>query len=66
MIARLRSVPDSVEDFTGFYMGLDLLGGDLLGFGSANEYEPNGTATSETCACPLVITTSPFRQQSIC
>ena len=44
MMAKLRKVPDSVEEFTGFYMGLDLLGGDLIGFGPANEYEANGTA----------------------
>jgi hypothetical protein len=35
---RLRKVPDSVEEFTGFYKGMDLLGGDLLGYGSANHY----------------------------
>ncbi len=44
MMRRLRHVPDSVVEFTGFYMGMDLLGGDLLGFGSGNLYEANGTA----------------------
>lgn len=44
MMTKLRKVPDSVEDFTGYYMGLDLFGGDLIGFGSANEYAANGTA----------------------
>jgi len=44
MMTRLRKVPDSVEHFTGFYMGFDLFGGDLLGFGGANRYEANGTA----------------------
>jgi hypothetical protein len=44
MLGRLRKIPDSVEEFTGFYMGLDLIGGDLIGFGSSNKYEPNGKA----------------------
>ncbi len=44
MFDKLRRVPDSVEEFTGFYMGIDLIGGDLLGFGPANRYKPNGAA----------------------
>ena len=40
MLGRLRKIPDSVEEFTGFYMGLDIIGGDFGGFGSANKYEP--------------------------
>lgn len=44
MMMKLRQIPDSVIDFTGFYMGLDLLGGDLMGFGSGNQYVPSGTA----------------------
>lgn len=42
MFGRLRTIPDTVIEFTGFYMGLDLLGGDLAGFGSANKYRPAG------------------------
>jgi hypothetical protein len=41
---RLRSIPDSVEEFTGFYKGQDLLGGDFWGYGPANYFHPNGTA----------------------
>ncbi|HXX57877.1 MAG TPA: hypothetical protein VEI96_07730 [Thermodesulfovibrionales bacterium] len=52
MIAKLRKIPDSVEEFTGFYMGLDLLGGDLMGFSSVNSYEPNGTATVRNVRLP--------------
>ena len=44
MMKKLRQVPESVIEFTGFYMGMDVLGGDMLGFGSGNLYEPNGTA----------------------
>jgi hypothetical protein len=52
MMTKLRKVPDSVEEFTGFYMGLDLFGGDLLGFGSANQYEPNGAARVRNVRLP--------------
>jgi hypothetical protein len=38
MNSKLRSIPDSVEEFTGFQKGLDPFGGDYLGFGPANDY----------------------------
>jgi pimeloyl-ACP methyl ester carboxylesterase len=44
MTWKLRSVPDTVEDFTGFCMQWDILGGDLLGYGSGNEFKANGKA----------------------
>ena len=45
LLGRLRKIPDSTEEFAGFYKGFDLLGGDFLGYGSANESEPiNGAA----------------------
>jgi hypothetical protein len=44
MSFRLRSIPDSVEEFTGFCKGRDLLGGDFLGYGPVNQYQPNGKA----------------------
>ncbi len=53
MTGRLRTIPDSVENFTGFYTGMDLLGGDLLGFGAANEYEPNGEASVRNVKLPV-------------
>lgn len=52
MAGKLRSIPDSVEHFTGFYMGMDLIGGDLLGFGSSNKYHPNGTANVRNVKLP--------------
>ena len=36
MSGRLRTIPDTTVEFTGFVIGMDLLGGDLLGFGPAN------------------------------
>jgi len=44
MNGKLRDIPDTVEDFTGFCKGLDLLGGEFLGYGPANEYQASGTA----------------------
>lgn len=44
MNGKLRDIPDTVEDFTGFCKGLDLLGGEFLGYGSLNEYHATGTA----------------------
>ena len=44
MNGKLRAIPDTVEDFTGFCKGMDLLGGEFLGFGPANEYHASGTA----------------------
>lgn len=52
MIGRLRRIPDSVEEFTGFYKNLDLLGGDFLGFGPMNRYEANGTASVRNVRLP--------------
>jgi hypothetical protein len=44
MTFSLHTIPDSVEEFTGFCKGWDLTGGDYLGYGSANYYEASGTA----------------------
>jgi hypothetical protein len=34
MVGRLRSIPDSVDDFTGYVLGVDLIAWDLPGAGS--------------------------------
>ena len=44
MNLRLRTIPDSAEEFTGFCKERDLLGGDFLGYGSANQFSSGGTA----------------------
>jgi hypothetical protein len=44
MGSKLRKIPDSVEEFTGFQKGLDVLGGDYLGYGTANDYRSLGLA----------------------
>ncbi len=52
MAFRLRTIPDSVEEFTGFYKGKDLLGGDFLGYGPANLYKASGTARVRNIRLP--------------
>ena len=54
MCGRLRDIPDSVEEFTGFYKGKDLLGGDFLGYGSANHFKSMGTAVVRNVRLPAV------------
>lgn len=53
MFFKLRTIPDSAEEFTGFYMGLDLAGGDLFGFGGFNKFKPNGKAYVRNVKLPL-------------
>jgi len=48
----LRSVPNSVEEFTGFYLGFDVLGGDYLGFGPANHFRSMGRAKVRNVQLP--------------
>jgi hypothetical protein len=52
MAFRLRSIPDSVEEFTGFYKFRDLLGGDLWGYGSMNYFHANGKAKVRNIELP--------------
>jgi hypothetical protein len=42
MSGRLRDIPGSVEEFTGFFIGFDVLGGDLFGFDRDNLYVAKG------------------------
>jgi len=52
MIGKLRKIPDSVEEFTGFQKGMDALGGDLFGYGPANDYKPSGQAKVRNVRLP--------------
>ena len=49
---RLRTIPDSVEEFTGFYKGMDLLGGDWLGYGEMNHFQASGHAMVRNVRLP--------------
>ncbi len=54
MIGKLRSIPDTVEHFTGFYKHFDLIGGTYLGLvTSANIYHPNGAAKVRNVKLPV-------------
>ena len=57
---KLRDVPDSVEDFTGFCKGKDLLGGDFLGYGPANYFHAMKSASVRNVRLP-----SSYRHGSI-
>ena len=52
MMFSLRSIPDTVEEFTGFYLGIDFLGGDYLGFGPSNHYRALGRAKVRNVQLP--------------
>jgi hypothetical protein len=52
MATRLRKVPDSVVEFTGFHKGLDPLGGDFLGYGSANYFHAMNQAVVRNVCLP--------------
>lgn len=52
MLTSLREVPDSVEEFTGFQKGKDLLGGDFLGYGPANLFHATGEAVVRNVRLP--------------
>ena len=54
MNSKLRSIPDSVEEFTGFQKGLDLMGGDYFGYGSANDYHATGKAVVRNVRLPAL------------
>ena len=54
MTFRLHTVPDSVEEFTGFCKGWDLTGGDFLGYGSINHYRASGTAVVRNVWLPAL------------
>jgi hypothetical protein len=53
MIGNLRSIPNSVEEFTGFYTGMDPLGGDMGGWGPANHSKSMGSAKVRNVELPV-------------
>jgi len=53
MNGRLRTIPDTVVEFTGYYIAGDFFGGDFLGIGDANLYHPNGKAEVRNVALPF-------------
>jgi len=52
MNGKLRKIPDSVEEFTGFYMAGDILGGDWVGGSDKNRYHATGSAKIRNVQLP--------------
>jgi hypothetical protein len=50
MVGRLRTIPNTVEEFTGYSLGVDLFAWDLPGAASA--YQASGTARVRNVALP--------------
>jgi hypothetical protein len=52
MVHRLRTIPDSVEDFTGFTISVDLVAMDFPGARGASEFHHNGKAQVRNVVLP--------------
>jgi hypothetical protein len=52
LTGQLRKIPDSADALTGYYIPFDHLGGDFLGFGSANLYHALGRAEVRNVRLP--------------
>ena len=52
MLSRLRRIPDSVEEFTGFHLKYDLISGTVFGVGQGDQYYPMGSARVRNVALP--------------
>jgi hypothetical protein len=55
MNRRLRAIPNTVVEFTGYYIAGDFFGGDLLGLGDLNLYHAVGKAEVRNVALPFGI-----------
>ena len=69
MLHRLRTIPDSVEDFTGFMISGDLVAWSFPGAEGASRYRSKGTANVRNVTLPatynhiFVTVTQPFARQ---
>jgi pimeloyl-ACP methyl ester carboxylesterase len=53
MLGKLRRIPNTVEHFTGVFIDLDFIGGDLFGLGDfINRYTPEGAAKVRNVRLP--------------
>jgi hypothetical protein len=64
MVDKLRTIPDTVEDFTGFSIALDFVALSLPGIRETTEYGHNGTARVRNVILPAGYhhVTTPFAQ----
>jgi hypothetical protein len=52
MLSRLRKIPDTVEEFTGFHIKNDLISGEFLFPGQTDRYYPLGSAQVRNVMLP--------------
>jgi hypothetical protein len=52
MLSRLRKIPDTTEEFTGYYIKYDFIGSDFIGLGKASKYYPIGSAVVRNIRLP--------------
>lgn len=52
MLSRLRTVPDSVDEFTGYFIEWDLIAGTSPGSAQSNPYRATGTAKVRNVTLP--------------
>jgi hypothetical protein len=52
MVGNLRSIPNTVEDFTGYSLGLDLWAWSVPGIAATTEFAHNGTAKVRNVELP--------------
>jgi len=52
MVARLRTVPDTVAEFTGYFIEWDVIAGTSPGSAQDNPYRPTGTAQVRNVTLP--------------
>jgi hypothetical protein len=54
MLRKRKLIPDTVEHFTGFYMQMDVVGGDMFGLlAEPNNYKANGVAKVRNVRLPF-------------
>jgi len=52
MVARLRTVPDTVDEFTGYFIEWDVIAGTSPGSAQDNPYRPSGNAKVRNVTLP--------------
>lgn len=52
MAGRMKTIPDTVDEFVGYSVGLDLVAWDLPGLAAASAYTANGTAKVRNVRLP--------------
>ena len=64
VIGRIRTIPDTVDDFTGYRIGLDLFAWDAPGFENVKTFHSAGKARVRNVTLPAIATA--FWEPSVC